>query len=193
MSAWENPQLTQDLVDVLADVRGRRPYRARRPRQGDGRALDAHLPELAVLDGGGQPQVLHLLVLEGLLDIEDGPAGHALGVVIRPVHSDVVTHGRPSFGRRRGLRAGTAGCPYTGRQSGPLSMDPPPPFSCRPGQSGAEPRGLRADRSSAPASSEPSRLAFVSPPPRIIPGVGRSIRSPMPRRTLAASSRADHA
>ena len=43
---------------------------------------------------------------------------------IRPVHSDVVTHGRASFARRSGLRAGTAGCPYTGPQSGPLSMEP---------------------------------------------------------------------
>src|SRR6266849_4852205 len=73
-------ELTQDLLGVLADVRRRRPDRAGRPRQRDGRALDAHLSELAVLDRRGRPRVLHLLVLECLLDVEDGAVGHALGV-----------------------------------------------------------------------------------------------------------------
>src|SRR5215510_1965686 len=60
----------------------------------------------------------------------------------------------------------------------PLSIEPPPPFSCRPGQSGAEPRGLRADRSSGQQALNPSRLAFVSFSLLLpIPGVGRSIRS----------------
>src|SRR5262249_1639563 len=103
--------------------------------------------------------------------------------------ADVVPHGRPSFGRRRGLRAGTAGCPYTGPHMGPLSIEPPPPFSCRPGQSGAEPRGLRADRSSGQQALNPSRLAFVSFSLLLpIPGVGRSIRSRCQQRLRGLSS-----
>src|SRR5438876_11757182 len=69
-------------------------------------------------------------------------------LLIGPIHPDVVAHRRSSFRRRRRVRAGTAGYPYTGPQAGRLSMEPDAPFSCRWGQSGAEPRRLGAEGSS---------------------------------------------
>src|SRR5438132_3328299 len=67
-------KLAEDLVGVLADVGSGRAHRGRGARERGGRALQAHLAERVVLNRHGQAQVLHLLVLEGLLDIEDGTA-----------------------------------------------------------------------------------------------------------------------
>jgi transposase len=54
----------------------------------------------------------------------------------------------------------------SGPPSGPLSIEPPPPFSCRPGQSGAEPRGLRADRS----SGQQALILHAWPSSLLLPG-----------------------
>src|SRR4030095_1085574 len=71
-------ELAQDLVGVLADIGSGRAHGGRRARERDGRALQAHLTEGVVLDRHGEAEVLHLLVLEGLLGVEDGPARHPL-------------------------------------------------------------------------------------------------------------------
>src|SRR6266496_1001654 len=73
-------KLAEDLVGVLADIGSGRAHRGRGARQRGGRALEAHLAERVVLDRHREPEVLHLLVLEGLLDIEDGTARYSLGV-----------------------------------------------------------------------------------------------------------------
>src|SRR5215470_6881764 len=65
-------ELAQDLVRVLAHIGGRRAHGGGRARQGGGRPLQPHLAEGVMLHGDGEAEMLHLLVLERLLDVQDG-------------------------------------------------------------------------------------------------------------------------
>src|SRR5205823_9706696 len=69
-------ELAEDLVGVLAEVRRGRDDLARRTRQRHRQVLDLLLAEPRVADLDGQLQVLHLLVLEHFLHVEDRAARH---------------------------------------------------------------------------------------------------------------------
>src|SRR5262250_52138 len=65
-------ELAQDLVRVLAHIGGGRAHGGGRARQGGGRPLQPHLAEGVMLHGDGEAEMLHLLVLERLLDVQNG-------------------------------------------------------------------------------------------------------------------------
>src|SRR5437667_273487 len=70
-------ELCEDRVGVLAHVRRRRSYRARRARQRDGQVLHRLLAEARMLDRDREPERLHVRVLEHLLHVVDRAARDA--------------------------------------------------------------------------------------------------------------------